>query len=69
MEDPMNHADRRQRYENYRDTARRLYENVGIVQSEHIMIPRDAQLKVVSGGAFVDAIIWIPEEKLVNENS
>lgn len=59
--------ERKQRFHNYRETAKRLYEDVGKVESEHIHIPDHGNLQIVEDGAFVEAIIWIPLDKLLKD--
>lgn len=43
-----------------REVARRLYEDVGRIESEHIKIPNNANVYLMEDGAFVEAVVWIP---------
>lgn len=51
-------------YTAFRAKARELFEDVGEIGSEHISIPTHANVQVVRDGAYVEAIVWVPAEKL-----
>lgn len=58
------HAELKHEYHQYRDIARKLYEDVGMIDSEYVKIPEHAPVMVTEFGAFVEAIVWVPKEKL-----
>jgi hypothetical protein len=58
----MTHDERKSLYEQYRDTARKIY------GTEHIIIPKSADVKIIDNGAFVETLIWIVKEELSNES-
>jgi hypothetical protein len=55
---------RKEQYDAYQDTARRLYETTG----SNIYVPRDSDVKPMYDGAYVAAVIWIPKEELECES-
>jgi hypothetical protein len=56
-------------YKAYRDRARDLYETAAVSHDPHyihesISVPQFANVQIVENGAFVEAIVWVPKEKL-----
>ena len=60
----LTHKESKERYLRYRVVARNLFEDVGKIESKHIKIPIHANVQMCEDGAFVDAVVWIPKEKL-----
>lgn len=56
-------SDVKQVRQEYRDRAKRMYEDVGMVDSEHIRVMEYANVQLVEGGAFVECVVWVPEEE------
>ena len=64
MAPKLSHEKMKQEYLRYRERAREMFEDVGSIDSAHIKIPTHAPVQVTDSGAFVEAIVWVPKEKL-----
>jgi hypothetical protein len=60
-------------YQQYRERARELYGTCAVYHAaqhgrnllvEEITVPLQANVQICEGGAFVEAIVWVPESKL-----
>ena len=60
----LNHKESKERYLRYRVVARNLFEDVGKIESEYIKIPSHANVQIWEDGAYVEAVVWVPKEKL-----
>jgi hypothetical protein len=56
---------RKEKYDSYQETARRLYQDV---EGSQITVDRNSDVKMIEGGAYVSAVIWIPQEAIDNES-
>lgn len=62
----------KERYLQFRDRARELYARCAVMHGEQfgtniiledVSIPLHANVQIGEGGAFVEAIVWVPNEK------
>lgn len=63
----MDAQEAKRHYRGYRYAARKLYQDVGRVDSRYIVIEEEASVHRCSDGAYVHAVIWIPKGELTHD--
>lgn len=65
----MTHDELKQQYLRYRERARELYEEAAVLHEPHyvhrsITVSLNANVQMCEDGAFVEAVVWVPRDKL-----
>ena len=58
---PFDKMTRKEKYDSYQETARRLYQ---YPEGSNIVVDKNSDVKIIDGGAYVEAVIWIPQEEV-----
>lgn len=63
----------KERYLQFRERAREIYTYASVIESDghnksvvisQLTVPLHANVQICEGGAFVEAIVWVPNERL-----